>query len=971
MKKTITFLSLIIFSVYAVFATPVDPEKALETANSFWKGLSNVKKAVLHLSVNDGPSKSASKGGTSGADAQYYLFAPENGEGFVIVSGEDRLSPIVGYSVNNSIGEMPQALVDFLDQYSNYVDDVRAAVIEPVKTTATTGEKIEPMLKTSWNQSAPYNNYCPEANGQRTPTGCTATAMAQIMKFHEWPKKAKKNIVWTNNITGIKETVSLTSHTYQWSKMLDHYRDGYTAEQADAVAQLMVDVGKAINSSYSLSGTGSSDIYASYALVNIFDYSPDVSIIRRSEYTEDEYIAIIRENLEARQPLLYTGISQSYGSGHAFVCDGIDENNMLHIDWGWDGAYNGYFDMTYMSPSGIGIGGGDGRYNVGQALIANIRPRESGESNADGVPTVYIMDVVDVNADIANNEVPKTMLEQSADFVNGTANVRIVAGFLNWSHSSIDLSMIVGFEKDGEIVSAMKVTDAMTMSFQDDMGYYITLPVSNNPSDENYLEKGTYTISMYYGDIDDNSYYVRGAENGLRLDVEEKQIQISKILPEVEVTEVAFHATPSLKGDRIALDAKFRSNNGRSATLLITPVLNKVQQDGTYTSTVLGAGAALIQVYDDREIFATFDTGSMIPSNGEYFISFKYNLRNEFIDLDKTIDKATLVDVIGKSSNFIVADLSAGAVPSMTVATVNKSNIVNNEKLSVSVTVRNISSTNDVYSGTLAVFVENTTTSDKFALTTENVSSLAKDEETTISYNSNDYFPIIPPGRYSVYVCERKNGKWEKIRQSSSACYFSIQANSIPMPYANARYDINGGEKVRQGSDFDIKMELICMDADFNGYIQVSTKSGLVSCIISENIPVSLKKGVVSEIVVPCSCKANTALKQYRLNVNCYDSSKNKLGILSHNTITYPGNGYFWVADATAIDDVSEGESVVTVSRGSINVCDTDAVVTVYTLDGRTVYCGAAATVPVEKGLYVVTVTAPGKSVETRKVLVK
>ena len=74
------------------------------------------------------------------------------------------------------------------------------------------------------------------------------------------------------------------------------------------------------------------------------------------------------------------------------------------------------------------------------------------------------------------------------------------------------------------------------------------------------------------------------------------------------------------------------------------------------------------------------------------------------------------------------------------------------------------------------------------------------------------------------------------------------------------------------------------MDADFNGYIQVSTKSGLVSCIISEDIPVSLKKGVVSEIVVPCSCKANTALKQYRLNVNCYDSSKNKLGILSHNT---------------------------------------------------------------------------------------
>ena len=304
MKKTTTLSILILFFAITAFAGPVDPEKALEIANSFWKSIPEQEQSELHLSPV-GPSKSAGRDGVQKADAQYYLFAPEDKSGFVIVSGEDRLAPVVGYSTGACMGEMPPALAEWLDEYSCFVDDVRAGAVEPVRTTAGTGKAIEPMLKTSWNQSAPYNNYCPEVNGQKTPTGCTATAMAQIMKFHEWPVKATKNINWMSNITGKEEYVNLTSHSYKWSDMLDHYRNGYTQAQADAVAQLMVDAGKAIHSSYALAGTGSSEIYVSYALVDVFDYSPDVTVVRRSEYTEDEYIAIIRENLEARQPLLY------------------------------------------------------------------------------------------------------------------------------------------------------------------------------------------------------------------------------------------------------------------------------------------------------------------------------------------------------------------------------------------------------------------------------------------------------------------------------------------------------------------------------------------------------------------------------------------------------------------------------------------------------------------------------------------
>lgn len=673
MKKTITFLLLLFVSAAAVFAAPVDPDKALATANSFWNSTSGSRNVLLRLENKD-MSKSAGRHGVQVSVDQYYIFAPENGEGFVIVSGEDRLAPIVGYSTSDCTGEMPPVLVEWLAQYSDYVDDVRAGVVEPLNTIAAAGKKIEPMLKTSWNQSAPYNDLCPIINGQKTPTGCTATAMAQIMKFHEWPEKAKKDIVWNNNITGADESVKLTSHTYRWDQMLNHYRDGYTAVQGNAVAQLMVDVGKAINSSYALEGTGSSEIYVSNALVQVFNYSPELKIVRRTEHTEEEFVAIIRENLEARQPLLYTGMSQSYEVGHAFVCDGIDENNMLHIDWGWDGAYNGYFDMTSMAPGGTGIGGGADRYNVGQSLVANIRPRSSNEANGTGTPTVFMMDVVDAGVDLGT-QTPETLFEQSVDFVGGVAGVRFAAAFLNWSHSNVALYMAVGVEKDGEVIGFERSPNVQIMKFGDSFGYYWDMAVSNNPSSEDYLATGTYRIRMYYTDMRGNRYLARGAENGLLLEVGDKVVKLSKELPEVKNSAVSFHKTPKAKGDKLIFNAKFRSTNGKSATVLIVPVIKRVLEDGTISSNILSLEAEVLQVYDDRDIEVSFLTNYTFSADGRYYLDFMYNLKNEFTDLEKFVDKVNLFEVggneiaIGIGSGFEVTGVAGvGESPFSVVA---------------------------------------------------------------------------------------------------------------------------------------------------------------------------------------------------------------------------------------------------------------------------------------------------------------
>lgn len=958
MKRITTLLLLSVLLTSTIFASPITPEKADAIAKEFWnKELKQPNTEFLTLKSPAKMAKAGSRINIGESDPQYYIYTAES-NGFVIISGDDQLAPIVGYSTDafceNS--EMPAALIEWLNEYSQYVDEVRAGNATPAQRSAKAGKSaVAPMLQTSWDQSAPYNNLCPEVNGQKTPTGCTATAMAQIMKFHEWPITPIKAISWTSNITGNKETIDLTKRTYNWDNMLPHYRNGYTAEQAKEVAQLMVDVGKAIDSSYSPEGTGSSDIYASYALVNVFDYSPDAEIIRRSDYTENEYIAIIRENLEARQPLLYTGMSQSYGSGHAFVCDGIDENDMLHIDWGWNGAYNGYFDITYISPEGTGIGGGDGRYNVAQAVIAYIHPRQKGEPNIPGTPVVYMMDVIDATS---TSNTPETLLKQTITYDNnGVANTRIAAGLLNWSHSSINMTMYIGFEKDGEITFT-KIGNPKVTPFNEYIGYYIYIPVSKKQQDENYLEKGTYNIKVYYSDDNGkNIYLARGAENGLILKVDESSVTISKELPEIEATNFRFHTTPQMVGDRLAVDVMFKTNNSKSATVLIVPVINKLQDDNTYSSTVISSDAVLIQVHDDREILATFNTSYTFLENGKYFISFKYNIKNHYIDKNMVVNNSTLQDIKGQNNSINISPLPDGLVLSTTA--LDAPAITYGEKANITATVKNISTSNEAFTGRLALFAKDNATGKNYLLTSVHVDNLKKGATTDISYQTPDYLPVMQPGSHTITIRQADNGKWKELRQTTATCILNIVPTTATIPHINGAIDINNGKDVIiQGDSFEVNATLGCLNADFDGYVRVNVPYGFSYHAQSEYVKVSIQKDKTADVTFLCATKKTTPLSRYRLNIIYYDNNKKKLGDMSNNTLTYSSNGYFWIGDNTAIEEVENvGNATVTVRGNTITIGNAeDAIVTVYSTDGREVYKGTDNTIQVARGMYIVTV---------------
>ncbi|MDE6268425.1 MAG: C10 family peptidase [Muribaculaceae bacterium] len=309
------------------------------------------------------------------AEPAYYVFAPEAADGFVIVSAEENSAPIVGYSLDAKFdGEkLPDALKAYLSDYTKVVNAISDGKIE-YKPQTKGGEAVAPLMKVKWNQGNPYNLYTPNFGDKQAPTGCVATAIAQVMKYYEFPPKGNGTVTCGY---GSQEL----GQAYDWSNMLDEYTGwdensyNYTAEQAEAVATLMRDIGYSVNMSYGANESAAPSAMVASAMCKHFNYSPDIRYRYRDSYTTQAWIDEIRENLLRGEPVLYSGTDGMYG--HEFVCDGIDAEDFLHINWGWGGMSDGYFDVSILSPDNLGIGAGNGAYYRDQDMVVNIRPGEA------------------------------------------------------------------------------------------------------------------------------------------------------------------------------------------------------------------------------------------------------------------------------------------------------------------------------------------------------------------------------------------------------------------------------------------------------------------------------------------------------------------------------------------------------------------------------------------------------------------
>lgn len=319
----------------------------------------------------------------------YYIFDNGADKGFTIVSGDDELPEIVGYSAHGNSENLmkTEGCAAFLKAYQKFVaaftqGDAKARkILAEQRALKADGRyqqpKIEPLLGViAWNQNTPYNKMCPIYKGSSlSATGCVATAMAQVMMYYKYPKELKATIpAYTTATNKLKVNAISEGEKYDWDNMLPTYTEGeYNTTQADAVAKLMFHCGAAVQMDY---GPSSGALVRPEDMSTYFGYDADLlQEVYRSVYTLAEWKKILDRELEAKRPILYGG-ARSYERGHQFVCDGSDGEGLYHINWGWSGVSDGYFDITLLDPDVPGTGAGtsaDG-YNRDCSVIIGIAP---------------------------------------------------------------------------------------------------------------------------------------------------------------------------------------------------------------------------------------------------------------------------------------------------------------------------------------------------------------------------------------------------------------------------------------------------------------------------------------------------------------------------------------------------------------------------------------------------------------------
>ena len=280
----------------------------------------------------------------------FYVVTPNSGNGFVIVSGDDTLPPVLGYSTTYAMPAvelLPGNFVGWLHHLDGAVRYMREQGVDADEATAqlwSEGYKSSGavLLNTArWSQIPPYNNECPLDGDAHSLTGCTQTAIAIIMHHHRWPERAKGVTDAYTTAGGIYVPSRNLEHAYDWDSMLHTYVEGeYSQKEAQAVAVLMADLGYAFKAEYTAVDTGAfPDMMALYEK---FSYSPASNRVMRSNHSTEYWIELLKREIAASRPVFYAGYTAE-GSGHAFVIDGYDDNNYFSVNWGWGGLCDGFF----------------------------------------------------------------------------------------------------------------------------------------------------------------------------------------------------------------------------------------------------------------------------------------------------------------------------------------------------------------------------------------------------------------------------------------------------------------------------------------------------------------------------------------------------------------------------------------------------------------------------------------------------
>lgn len=332
--------------------------QAQQQAYSFWgKQMPQKAKAKSRTATTASPS-----------DA-YYVFNNDAG-GFVIIAGDDAVTPVLGYTSTGSFDaeNLPDGLKDLLKSYERQIAALGDNYVANQTATRAgfTGEKL---LKTAeWNQMAPFNKYTPK----NYVTGCVATAGAIVMKHHGYPAKGTGSHSYTWNG---KDLTANFEHDYDWANMPTKYTVG-NDEAFDGVARLMSDLGVAVEMQYNKDGSGAYIGNLVTALQKYYGYSKLSHLMAIEDVGAEAWNGRLREEIDANRPVLYAA-SDPAGGGHAFVIDGYKDES-FSVNWGWGGYCDGFYKIGALNPESVGKPTGD-KYNVGQSAVFGMQPSDGTE----------------------------------------------------------------------------------------------------------------------------------------------------------------------------------------------------------------------------------------------------------------------------------------------------------------------------------------------------------------------------------------------------------------------------------------------------------------------------------------------------------------------------------------------------------------------------------------------------------------
>lgn len=598
MKRTTTILIAICVSALFANGKQISQNAALSAARKYSR------------TGQVAPAKNLRSDKTN--NAPYYAFNLE--QGYVIVSGDDEMTELVGYAENGFFDaeNVPPQMQLWLDGYAEYVAAVQSGKAKARKILLSDSPSVvvEPLVTTKWNQDAPFNNFAPEYtddnnNTQRCATGCAATAMAQIMKFHNWPEQGVGHYSYEHQSFGTISS-NFSKHVYDWTNMIDRYNNGeYSNVQADAVALLMKDCGVSLNMNYG-PVSGASIYSYTPAFKNYFRYSSRT--VNRSGCETAEFTKIITDELQEGRPIIYCGTGED--GGHAFVVDGYDTNYFLHVNWGWGGYSDGYFDMNYMDPAGLGIGGGSGAFKWNQGIVL-ARPLKDGVEPYEFIQQLCFVLFNDVQGGIfCKQEMPANKGDVVTILLRNTANL---------SGESFFGSLNVGvFDDSGALVTMgneerIENNNGELLEFQSGSLYSVDLPMTLNTAgiaDGNYIVRA---MSKANGDV----WRKFASTDCLNMTVADGKVYLSAPTPNISMVGIGSYDTATYKGFSFNADVTVHNNSS-------------IPVDGSIMFTVTDSetgdalsGSLRAIVYDNCDFKARIS----FPTTSDFFVIGKtYNI---------------------------------------------------------------------------------------------------------------------------------------------------------------------------------------------------------------------------------------------------------------------------------------------------------------------------------------------------------